>query len=201
MSTKAIHRKRAARNKRNRIFLIIVGAIALVLGAWVLWNALQPAQSQTAAASGNVGTSVGDTAPDFSVPTLGGATFSLNDGRGKPTIVFFMAYWCSTCIPEAKALAQLKAEYGEDINIAAIDVDPSSTPQALEQFKQVSGGEALTWAFDTDQQVASDYQVRSLDTTLILNSGFGCLVMSARLMFRTLASASVSLKGTHSDGL
>lgn len=117
-----------------------------------------------------MGISVGDTAPDFSVPTLDGETFTLNDGRGKPAIVFFMAYWCGTCIPEAQALAQLKGEYGDKLNIVAIDLDPSSTPQALEQFKQAAGGETLTWAFDTDQQVASSYQVRSLDTTLVLNA-------------------------------
>lgn len=170
MSTKAIPRKQTTQKKRKRNFLILASVIVLAIGGWVIWNALQPSQSQTAVTNGSVGISVGDTAPNFSVPTLDDETFTLNDVRGKPAIVFFMAYWCGTCIPEAQALAQLKGEYGEDINITAIDIDPSSTPQALEQFKQAAGGESLTWAFDTDQQVASSYQVRSLDTTLVLNA-------------------------------
>jgi peroxiredoxin len=171
MSTKAIPRKQTTQKKRKRNFLIFASVIVLAIGGWVIWNTLQPSQSQTAATSGSVGISVGDTAPNFSVPTLDGETFTLTDGRGNPAIVFFMAYWCGTCLPEAQALAQLKGEYGDKLNIVAIDLDPSSTPQALEQFKQAAGGESLTWAFDTDQQVASSFQVRSLDTTLVLNAG------------------------------
>ena len=171
MSTKAIPGKRPARNKRSRTFLIIAGAIVLVLGGWVIWNTFQSTQPQAAASNGIVGLATGNIAPDFSLPTLGGDTFTLSEQRGEPTIVFFMAYWCGTCIPEAQALAQLKGEYGDKLNIVAIDLDPSSTPQALEQFKQAAGGESLTWAFDTDQQVASSFQVRSLDTTLVLNAG------------------------------
>ncbi len=170
MSTKAIPGKRPARNKRSRTFLIIAGAIVLVLGGWVIWNTFQSTQPQAAASNGIVGLATGNIAPDFSLPTLGGDTFTLSEQRGEPTIVFFMAYWCGTCIPESQALAQLKGEYGDKLNIVAIDLDPSSTPQALEQFKQAAGGESLTWAFDTDQQVASNYQVRSLDTTLVLNA-------------------------------
>lgn len=116
-----------------------------------------------------VGTQVGEFAPDFSAPTLEGGTFSLALQRGRPTIVFFMAYWCGTCIPEGRALAQLKGEYGDRINIVALDVDPSSTPEALAQFKQAAGNGAFTWAFDTGQKVVAAYEVTALDTTLILD--------------------------------
>jgi thiol-disulfide isomerase/thioredoxin len=80
-----------------------------------------------------------------------------------------MAYWCGTCLPEAQALAQLKLDYGEEISIVALDVDPSSTPAALAQFKAASGNGTYTWAFDTGQKVTAGYEVAALDTTLILN--------------------------------
>lgn len=149
---------------------MVASVIVLSLGGWILWNAFQTTPTPSVTASGTVGTNLGDTAPDFSVPTLTGDTFTLSEQRGNPTIVFFMAYWCGTCIPEAQALAQLKQEYGENINIVAVDVDPSSSPQTLNQFRQASGNGTYIWAFDTGQQVATSFKVRSLDTTLILNA-------------------------------
>lgn len=46
-------------------------------------------------------------APDFTAPTLGGGEFTLSAHRGKPVVLFFMAYWCGTCVGEAQALAKL----------------------------------------------------------------------------------------------
>ncbi len=121
------------------------------------------------------GTNVGDTAPDFTVPTLDGNTFTLSEQHGKPVIVYFMAYWCGSCIPEAQALAQLQQEYGDKVSIVALDVDPSSTPEALNQFKRATGDGAFVWAFDRGQRVATGYQVRSLETTYVLN-GAGVII-------------------------
>ena len=56
------------------------------------------------------------------------------------------------------------------MQIVAIDVDPSSTPESLAQFKRSAGDGDFVWAFDTAQTVARAYQVRSLDTTLILDA-------------------------------
>ena len=71
---------------------------------------------------------------------------------------------------EARALAQLKNEYDDQINVIALDVDASSTAESLEQFKQAADNGAYTWAFDSDFKVASSYQVNALDTTLILDA-------------------------------
>ncbi|MCH7663195.1 MAG: TlpA family protein disulfide reductase [Chloroflexi bacterium] len=117
-----------------------------------------------------VGSRLGELAPDFTVSTLEGGEFSLGAHRGAPTIIFFMAYWCGTCIPEAQALARLNEEYGNAINIIAIDIDPTSSVDVLNQFKLASGNGEYTWAFDLDQVVTISYRVRALDTTLILDA-------------------------------
>lgn len=175
----------------SKLGLATIGVLLLVIAGWILWNSWQRTRSLAAQAAAvpafspaatpapplagispaaAAGTQVGDVAPDFTVPTLAGGTFTLSQQGGRPTIIFFMAYWCGTCLPEAQALAQLKQEYGEDMNIIAIDVDPTSTPETLGQFKEAAGNGAYTWAFDTDQQVIQLYQVRTLDTTLILDA-------------------------------
>ena len=112
----------------------------------------------------------GQPAPDFSVPTLDGGTFRLADQRGKPTVIFFMAYWCPTCVPEAQALAKLHQEYGDKVAILALDIDPSSSPQQLKRFKEWAGNPDYTFGFDKDNVVLQKYKVRSLDATVIIDA-------------------------------
>lgn len=170
MSAKAVARRSEARKVRTRRnLLVVIGVVPLAVGGWLLWSAVQSTQTLRVPSSGVVGTNVRDIAPDFTVPTLDGSTFTLSEQRGKPAIVFFMAYWCGTCIPEARALAQLQQEYGGNLSIVTLDVDPTSTPEALAQFKRAAGDGAFVWAFDASQQVATSYQVRSLDTTYVLD--------------------------------
>lgn len=178
-------------NKIIALGIIVISILALAAGlGWNAWQdasgtdtqAVDAAAGQAAEVASQssapgpgvplldtVGTELGEIAPDFSVPTLDGGTFTLAEQRGKPTIVFFMAYWCGTCVPEGRALAQLKQEYGDSLNIVALDVDPSSTPEALTRFKEMADNGPFTWAFDAGQKVTAAYEVAALDTTLILD--------------------------------
>jgi thiol-disulfide isomerase/thioredoxin len=190
MSSKALAQKVTRPSKSSTIPLVAGVGVALILGAMV-WNIWQnsraselppqaniqptaqvsvqlPAVPEVVPAS-DVGLELGKVSPDFSVPTLDGKTFTLSEQRGKPTVVFFMAYWCGSCIPEATALGKLKQEYGDQISIAAVNIDPSATWETIEQFKQAAGDGALVWASDTDQKVTLAYQLRALDTTFILD--------------------------------
>ncbi len=160
--------RRAARSPTQINPIIIVGLTLVAIAAWISWNALQGSGSSTVQLANTVGIELGQIAPDFSVPTLNSQTFRLADQRGKPTVILFMAYWCGRCIPEATALGRLQREYGDRVSLAALDVDPSSTPELLTQFKEAAGNGAIVWAFDT-AQVLSTFQVTVLDTTLILN--------------------------------
>jgi peroxiredoxin len=136
------------------------------------------AQSPSSSGSSAGGVSVGlasapdkgEAAPDFSVPTLDGGTFSLSDQRGKPTVILFMAYWCPTCVPEAQALKQIHQEYGDKISILALDVDPSSSPEALQPFLEWAGNPTYTFGFDKNNAVIQKYKVRVLDTTVIIDA-------------------------------
>lgn len=173
MSTKQTTAK--SRLSRHRVLFVVLGLLLLSATAWFLWQAGQGGSAAPSGVPGvelseTTGTGLGQVAPDFTASTLDGGTFSLAEQRGRPTIIFFMAYWCGTCIPESQALAQLKDEYGDSVRIVAIDVDPSSTPQALRQFKSAAGNGAFVWAFDKEQQAVAAYQVRTLDTTFILDA-------------------------------
>lgn len=134
------------------------------------------AQSQSSSGSGGVSVglandpSKGEAAPDFSVPTLDGGTFSLADQRGKPAVIFIMAYWCPTCIPEAQALEKIHREYGDKVSILALDVDPSSSPDKLQGFVEWAGNPGYAFGFDKDNTVVQKYKIRSLDETFIIDA-------------------------------
>lgn len=173
MVSKAARRKQAKSNSKSstsRGPLLVVGTL-LILGGWVAWNAFIGTNSQEIVQrSGNTGSAVGDFAPDFTVPTLDGQEYNLASQQGKPTILFAMAYWCGTCIPEANALAQLHDQYGDNLSILVLDVDPSSSPELLSQFKSTVGNPDFVWAFDAGQVVTRSYQISALDTTLVLDA-------------------------------
>lgn len=190
MSSKDHTQKVIRPSKSSTIFLVVGLGVAIVLGAigWNIWQnsrvpelppqvniqptaqvSVQLPSAPEVVPAADVGTQLGQAAPDFSVPTLDGKTFTLSEQRGKPTVVFFMAYWCGSCIPEATALGKLKQEYGDKISIAAVNIDPSATWETIEQFKQAAGNGALVWASDSDQKVTLAYQLRALDTTFILD--------------------------------
>lgn len=164
MSAKS-SRKHTLQNQRSSSLPKWGFPVVLIVAALgVFWGFRSASQSSSSTMQSGV--NIGNVALDFTVPTLGGGTFTLSENRGKPTIILFMAYWCGNCIPEARALAQLQNEHGDQINILALDVDASSTEESLEQFKRVANDGDFTWAFDRDFQVASSYEVNALDTTL-----------------------------------
>ncbi len=118
-----------------------------------------------------IGTAVGRQAPDFSLTDLEGEEFKMSDFRDRPVILYFAAAWCPSCIPETEALAQIKSEYADKVEIVWIDVDPKRDTEAdLRRLGREHGHEEFIYALDRpDSEVALRFKVRALDTTYILD--------------------------------
>lgn len=111
---------------------------------------------------------VGDTGPDFSVITLDKETFRLSDKKGKIVILFGMAGWCSTCIPEGRALTKIKQEYSNKrVEIIGVAFTKGDNNDFLNEYKKI-GGIDIPVALDTDN-VAQKYSLTKLETTYIIN--------------------------------
>ncbi len=109
-------------------------------------------------------------APSWTLPTLDGSTFALADHRGEVVVMYFMASWCGSCIPEAQSLAQLHRQYGsQGLTVVAIDAEAGQPVADLQLFKQRVGNSDYEWVFDSNLDVARLYKVQSLDATIIID--------------------------------
>ncbi len=99
-----------------------------------------------------------------------GSVFDLAQERGNVVVVFFMAAWCTTCIPEAQALAQIHERYaGRGVRVLILDVDVTEDEDDLAGFREQTWKGAHLWAMDVEDEVARSYSVLSLDTTIFID--------------------------------
>ena len=123
----------------------------------------------TIVASGNIGSSVGDIAPDFSITDTYGSSYSLSQFKGKPVVFAYFATWCIPCQIEANNVKQVDDETGGNaFEVFQIGVDSKESSDDLKNFKTQYGNEDWIVGFGFD--VAEQYKVRNLDTTLIIDS-------------------------------
>lgn len=113
------------------------------------------------------------TAPEFSVQTASfgnGALFAAPAKDASATIVFFMAAWCWTCQPEAKALAAIHERYAsQGVVVLTLDVDPNEGERELAAFRERTGQGGHLWAFDRGFNVARVLEVSRLDSTVVID--------------------------------
>ncbi len=146
-------------------------AAALVLAAGVALAVQRAGLWGWSAGDGTAGRAA---APDFSIKTADGATFSLAAQRGHPVALYFMASWCSSCVPGAQSLARAYDEYhSRGLQVLAVDVDPADTLTDLARFRrQVPTGASdggFAWALDQQGLLLRLYNVRALDTTVLID--------------------------------
>lgn len=114
----------------------------------------------------------GELAPNFTVPTMDGTRFDLAAHQRRVVIVMFTAPGCGECIPELRNLSRIHAEYAErGVDIVALNVDPYMTMEDLRDFKSFVGDADYTWAQDEGGAVIRAYNVRALETTVIIDRG------------------------------
>jgi len=156
--------------RANWVTVILLGVMLLgaLLTYWVFSaNGIVPSASSI---SGAEQEAVGPVIPEVTLPTLDGEQVNLLRDRGEVTILFAMSYWCTTCVPEAQALAQLYEEYeAKGLKVVVIDVDEVS-PAKLQTFIDLVGENRLIWAFDPEVQFMRQFNVQALDTTIIVDA-------------------------------
>ncbi len=113
--------------------------------------------------------SVGELAPDFEIATQDGTVFRLADFRGqKPVYVVFWNSWCSYCIKKTPRYMKLQEQFGDKIEIIAINTTWSDSPDEMRSFEKHHQIQYAT-AFDKGEIITDRYRVVNVPTEFIVD--------------------------------
>jgi cytochrome c biogenesis protein CcmG/thiol:disulfide interchange protein DsbE len=104
-------------------------------------------------------------APPFTLTSVDGTTFSIEEYRGKVVVLTLILTTCHLCQEEMGVLAQLRQAY-PDVAIITVSIDPMETDENLQDFKEQYNAD---WLFARDtNNIASRYQGYVLATPTIV---------------------------------
>ncbi len=143
---------------------IVVGVV--VLG--VVWIGISQVPASATTSGSIPSPREGFSAPDFTLETLEGETFTLSDLRGKAVVVNLWASWCPPCRAEMPALqAAYEADRDRGLEIVAVDMTYQDSEADARRFVD-DFGLTFTIPLDRDGTVARQYLMRALPSTFFV---------------------------------
>jgi peroxiredoxin len=113
---------------------------------------------------------VGQTAPDFNMPTIDGKTVRLSALRGKYVMLDFWASWCQPCRQENPNVVRIYNKYkNKNFTIVGISLDKD-----VAAWKQAVAQDGLTWTHgselnDFESPTVRTYQVDAIPASFIID--------------------------------
>ena len=86
---------------------------------------------------------VGEKMPDFSLVTTEGNLIKTQELKGRLTVLDFWASYCIPCVKKFTYMKKIAADFGDNLDVIAIDVDPKSR---LEKAKAIIEKYQLKWS-------------------------------------------------------
>ncbi len=114
-----------------------------------------------------IGCEEGTMAPDFSLETSTGTTFSLSEKRGKYILLDFWASWCAPCRNALPEVARLNEKYrGNKFEIIGVSVD-----RKTDKWKKALAEDGCSWTqvCDPTGKVANLYAVSAIPLMVIVS--------------------------------
>ncbi len=109
----------------------------------------------------------GQQAPDFSLPSLGGGTVSLNQFKGKVVHIDFWASWCKPCLEKLDRLEQVKNEMkNKDIVFITISIDGNE--QVWRNSIRQRGYTGIHLYAGKSASVIKDFKVKGVPSEFII---------------------------------
>jgi peroxiredoxin len=115
-------------------------------------------------------TDTGSMAPDFTLPTPDGGTFTLSSTRGKYVMIDFWAAWCQPCRHENPNVVALYGKYKEK----GFDVVGVSLDREKDAWVKAIADDQLVWHQVSElkfwqSEIAQKYGVTAIPCTFLLN--------------------------------
>ena len=139
-------------------------------------------------------TDVGSMAPDFTLPTPDGGTFTLSSTRGKIVMIDFWAAWCQPCRLENPNVVALYNKYKDK----GFDVVGVSLDREKEAWIKAIADDQLVWHQVSElkfwqSEIAQKYGVTAIPCTFLLNKEG--LILAKNLRGEALAMKLEELLG------
>jgi peroxiredoxin len=146
-------------NSQNTVDRLLVGAIvALALAlVWVVSGTLRERVINA-----------GDTAPDFTIVSDSGRTYTRKDFGGKLLVLNFWASWCEPCVAEAPSLTAFQRELGPD-GVVVLGVSIDTNEKRYQQFVKRFRVNFPT-ARDPKADISSSYGTFQIPETYLIDS-------------------------------
>lgn len=138
--------------------LIVIAVIALGLGVAVTGCSRNEVETAT----------VGQPAPNFTLPDLDSDSVSLSDFKGRPVLVNFWRINCAPCLSEVGHLQAAYEKYDtEELALLTINVaDGSGTIKQFHEDQSLSFPVLL----DTEGKAIRSYAVSGVPTTFVIDA-------------------------------
>ncbi len=150
----------------NKIKRIIFYIFVLTISAgWIVFSA----DPTHASVKNTSAPQTGFSAPDFTLQSIDGKTYTLSELKGSAVLLNLWATWCPPCRAEMPAIEKMYGEYKDQgLIVLAVDMTYQDDPGAVAPFMQKYN---LTFPILLDEKalVGSAYQLRSLPSSYFIN--------------------------------
>jgi thiol-disulfide isomerase/thioredoxin len=157
-------------NAKIKTIISAVVFALLIAGAVITYNLLG-SRLETPNTINADGSSERLPAPDFSMIDTQGNTVRLSDMTGKPIVLNFWASWCPPCRIEMPDFDRVYKELGQDVHFMMVCL-VDGRQEIVESGSAYIMREGFSFPvyFDTRQEGARAYGIRSIPTTLFIDS-------------------------------
>ncbi len=137
---------------------------------------------------------IGKVAPNFEAPTPAGDIVSLNDIKGKVTIIDFWAAWCGPCRRENPNVVRVYEKYHDQgLEIIGVSLDGQSRQKDPKKtWVEAIKKDKLTWTQVSNLKYFNDpvaqlYNINSIPATFILDK-------EGKIVYKNLRGRDLELK-------
>ena len=107
-------------------------------------------------ANTNIGSKLGQYAPDFEIEYLNGTRASLHELMRGPVILNFWATWCPPCIREMRTLQEFQEKHENEITVLGVNLGEKE--ETIERFLERTNI-TLSIAIDRNKSIEKSYNV------------------------------------------
>ncbi len=160
---------------------VVVTLIVIMLGSYIK-NQIEASEAISEQAVSyemnldqKTGLGKGQIAPDFTVQTLTGETFTLSELKGKKVVLNFWASWCPPCKKEMPHLQKYYEEDAEEDNAIIVGVNITHAERSMDPINTVQqfvDSFDLTFPIPLIEEEGVDklYQIITIPSTFMIDT-------------------------------